>query len=1253
MNKYPAKSMMDQMAGHGRYGDSMLVHMNPAEVQGLASLSPTGQLTTNPMTGQPEAFLPFLAPLLGMAGGALGLSTIGTAALTGVGTAALTGDLKRGLISGLTAGVAGGIGDLFSSAAEGAQVGVDAATAAADAGTTTIDLGANIAEQGANLGTGLDMTNQVAQGSLQNSMAAAQPTGFEAFSQGVDNFVGGMSPTQSLMAAGMGSGQLAQMDYQDDMNAMAGQQEQDRLDKLKQSYGDLQSGYRAAQPNTPAGLSPMRSRMSNLIPAPFVPGMNEGGSTSPLVVEPTDEEAAVLALAKNNRPLSAADQSILEGYYNRRNQQIAANADDQAAAEAEESVIRIEDGDTNEDAVRTLYNAGLINSQDFGWFMTHLTNTDALDSQYLASESFPGLNEYLDQNGFNEENSARVRRIVGNIQRASSEEGIPVGDLNNITEGFFNSGFGGLGNMGYGGIDPIAIQAGLRGDFSVAPPPDYMLGFEPEFSYFQDDPNNIRIPTRTFRPTQSGIESTGEYFDPILDKAEYMQQLRDYYTALANYRPAQPYYPEEPPSVEDDPDNQGEDDNEQEEDDVLYPDVTDPVDPAPDPPPPPPPSYEPVFEQGVSLVNQKRWADMSEAEKIVHTYMRGESDWYSDKEGSSAWNQAMGMVDEMFGDRVGDYMIAFRNEAIERAMAGNAGISLQEMLDNAGYASVDDFLANNTDDLQRELLGNYDYHSSPDEYSFPAEPSAKQGPAGPKGGGITDVAPTATNPDGTTYSNPQVDDSYDGEGFTFGGGLEATATTMDVTVPLMDTTGSDIVPNMENLQAMIDSGRVTPDGRLVTEGVSRDDLYEMMIGGFGLGSSDLHRSLIDQAKAAFAGDNLIFDSTSYDDAMAAAQDIPPAPEPVAEPAPVFDFSPVAGSATASTQPVAPALAPAPAPPPPPPPPAPVVAPPPPPPPEPVSGPAKGGVIQEPQAAFSPSLPDSGGLDFTGYMPPPPPPAPEPTPAPEPMVSPEPLPSISAKGGTTPAPEPAPAPAPEPTPEEEAELVTVPTKGGTFDAPTTNLEAAVQEEAEPQPVYVAPEPAMVAPTSPTGGGFSGGSSGTTRLKFAEGGQVPIRTPMGEEGIQAGGIANVPTAQNGNMPTEEDFNMVASALMGMTDEATADAIINNFIGQYGPDMFAQLRDMILKQNVPNAQTEGMIQGQGSGMDDMVGGMIGSQQPVAVSPGEFIVPADVVSGLGDGSSDAGAQELDQMMSRVRMARGGTTDQAPAINAQGILPA
>jgi len=47
----------ERLAAQGRYGDSMLVHMNPDEVQGIASLVPGGQLSTNPQTGQPEAWI--------------------------------------------------------------------------------------------------------------------------------------------------------------------------------------------------------------------------------------------------------------------------------------------------------------------------------------------------------------------------------------------------------------------------------------------------------------------------------------------------------------------------------------------------------------------------------------------------------------------------------------------------------------------------------------------------------------------------------------------------------------------------------------------------------------------------------------------------------------------------------------------------------------------------------------------------------------------------------------------------------------------------------------------------------------------------------------------------------------------------------------------------------------------------------------------------------------------------------------------
>jgi hypothetical protein len=72
----------------------------------------------------------------------------------------------------------------------------------------------------------------------------------------------------------------------------------------------------------------------------------------------------------------------------------------------------------------------------------------------------------------------------------------------------------------------------------------------------------------------------------------------------------------------------------------------------------------------------------------------------------------------------------------------------------------------------------------------------------------------------------------------------------------------------------------------------------------------------------------------------------------------------------------------------------------------------------------------------------------------------------------------------------------------------------------------------------------------------------------------------------------------------------------------------------------------------MDDMVTGSIGGDQKVLLSNDEFVIPADVVSGLGDGSSEAGARELYAMMDRVRRERTGTTKQPKKLKKGSVLP-
>jgi hypothetical protein len=217
--------------------------------------------------------------------------------------------------------------------------------------------------------------------------------------------------------------------------------------------------------------------------------------------------------------------------------------------------------------------------------------------------------------------------------------------------------------------------------------------------------------------------------------------------------------------------------------------------------------------------------------------------------------------------------------------------------------------------------------------------------------------------------------------------------------------------------------------------------------------------------------------------------------------------------------------------------------------------------------------------------------------------------------------------------------------------------------------ILPIPAPQAQPAPTGNAKSG-----KEQLHATGGQVL--------GLAAGGIADVEVPQNFQAPNVNpgavmpgletpqpqpigayqepmppmpedpaEVEMVIQAIKGEVENA--DAVINDFINKYGIEVFQQLREHVLNPT-GGAQTEGLLQGPGGGMDDQIRGSIAGGDQVAVSPGEFIVPADVVSGLGDGDTNAGAQQLDGMMNNVRAARqGGIVAQPQPIDARKYLPA
>lgn len=80
--------------------------------------------------------------------------------------------------------------------------------------------------------------------------------------------------------------------------------------------------------------------------------------------------------------------------------------------------------------------------------------------------------------------------------------------------------------------------------------------------------------------------------------------------------------------------------------------------------------------------------------------------------------------------------------------------------------------------------------------------------------------------------------------------------------------------------------------------------------------------------------------------------------------------------------------------------------------------------------------------------------------------------------------------------------------------------------------------------------------------------------------------------------------------------------------------------------------LLKGPGDGMSDNIPAMIGRKQPARLADGEFVIPADVVSHLGNGSTEAGAKRLHEMMNNVRKARTGNPKQGKQINPKKYMP-
>ena len=147
-----------------------------------------------------------------------------------------------------------------------------------------------------------------------------------------------------------------------------------------------------------------------------------------------------------------------------------------------------------------------------------------------------------------------------------------------------------------------------------------------------------------------------------------------------------------------------------------------------------------------------------------------------------------------------------------------------------------------------------------------------------------------------------------------------------------------------------------------------------------------------------------------------------------------------------------------------------------------------------------------------------------------------------------------------------------------------------------------------------------------------------------------------AEGGEVQKPNDKEIISNAVDAIKgSHPQPETALAMFVSTYGEEA---LRDLVGRVRSgefdDNAQvTEGMVEGVGDGMDDMIPATLEGEQDVVLSDGEFIVPADVVSGLGNGSTDAGAKSLYEMMDRVREMRTGMTEQPDQVPQDMMLPA
>jgi hypothetical protein len=171
--------------------------------------------------------------------------------------------------------------------------------------------------------------------------------------------------------------------------------------------------------------------------------------------------------------------------------------------------------------------------------------------------------------------------------------------------------------------------------------------------------------------------------------------------------------------------------------------------------------------------------------------------------------------------------------------------------------------------------------------------------------------------------------------------------------------------------------------------------------------------------------------------------------------------------------------------------------------------------------------------------------------------------------------------------------------------------------------------------------------TNPLFVAQGDAENLAAAQTASNTQATGLAAAaptyaaprPNPYAGTIPTK--FNPTPPATSGTSTPAEGLAAVIT------PEQFAAQGGIKMAQG-GIAEAGRYLQGKTDGMADEISTSIDGEQPAALSHGEFVIPADVVSHLGNGNSEAGAEKLYEMMARIRKARTGNEKQGKEINAE-----